>query len=97
MMVAISGELDTLNAHQLGQILCDIADGGDLILDLAEVRFIDSSGLRALVRVACATRDAGRSLRLVQVTSRTSKLIEIAGLAAVLTSTTQIENVGRMP
>ena len=84
LLVEISGELDCINADAVSRILCDGAARADLSVDLGEVRFVDSSGLRALVRGARSARDAGHALRLVKLTPRTSKLLEVAGLSDLL-------------
>src|SRR4051812_42753146 len=53
----------------------------DLVLDLAEVGFLDSSGLGALLQVRAEVLAAGGRLRLAQVAPGPRRVISIAGLA----------------
>ena len=64
----VSGEVDASNAAQLGKALvAETARGGDVILDLADVAFLDSTGLEHLIRAA---RDLEGSGRLILVSPR---------------------------
>jgi anti-anti-sigma factor len=54
-----------------------------LIVDLGEVRFIDSSGIGLLVRIRNESARHGTDLVLTQVPRRTSVLLEISGLRDV--------------
>jgi anti-anti-sigma factor len=55
-------------------------DSPDVILDLGGVRFIDSTGLRSLLRVANLSRGVGGELRLQRSTAAIQRAIEWAGL-----------------
>lgn len=48
-LLDVSGELDMATAQQLGQALADAA-GTKVILDMVDVTFIDSVGLRTLIQ-----------------------------------------------
>jgi anti-anti-sigma factor len=50
-----------------------------ILLDLAAVDFIDSSGVRALVRVR---QQHGERLRVVAVSAPVQRILDIAGLSA---------------
>ncbi len=52
----------------------------DVILDLGGVRFIDSTGLRSLLRVANLSRGAGGELRLQRSSTSVQRAIEWGGL-----------------
>lgn len=51
--VTVRGEIDAATADTLGQRLADVTGGSPLrvVIDLAGVSFMDSSGLRAFVRL----------------------------------------------
>src|SRR5215475_9651470 len=83
-LVKVSGEVDLATAPQLAEVLGQFANG-TLRVDLSGVTFLDSSGLRTLVRAHRDAQRAGRSMivcgplhPLVQQT------IEITGLDEVL-------------
>jgi anti-anti-sigma factor len=60
------------------------AQEGDLVLDLAEVTFIDSAGMRALLIVRENLATGGRALRLSNVTPEVKRLLDLVGLTGVL-------------
>jgi anti-anti-sigma factor len=60
------------------------AHDGDLVLDLAEVTFIDSAGMRALLIVRENLAAADRALRLTRVTPEVKRLLDLVGLTGVL-------------
>jgi anti-anti-sigma factor len=53
-VICVRGELDLDNARQFGdQLLASLpADAAGLVLELGEVRFLDSAGVRLLVELA---------------------------------------------
>jgi len=65
-VVHVRGELDLASAPQLSAVLSEAAIAAELpvLLDLAEVTFIDSSALRALVIAGRELADAGRVLQI---------------------------------
>src|SRR5204862_8343685 len=57
----VAGEVDMSNEGALSRLLArEAAVGGDLTLDLSELAFIDSSGVRALLQVARNLDGRGR-------------------------------------
>ena len=63
----LRGEIDTANASAIEAELIDAVDAGavDVVLDLGDVTFIDSSGLGLLVAVAAEVRELGGRLAVV--------------------------------
>jgi anti-anti-sigma factor len=52
------GELDLASAEEfLGQALGDLDGRPDIVLDLSELSFLDSSGIRAFLRLAARLED----------------------------------------
>jgi anti-sigma B factor antagonist len=82
----VAGSIDAGNVESLRQALLAAIDdvGGTLILDLAEVDFIDSEGLGAIVGGFKHAIDWGVRLRFVVVHPLVRKLFEITGLTRVL-------------
>jgi anti-anti-sigma factor len=84
--LVVSGELDLAVASVLGERLRQLRRAGcDVRLDLAEVAFIDSSGLRELI-IALAESDAdGWRLDIdPRVSDAVRRTVELAGLGAHL-------------
>lgn len=55
--------------------------GRTVILDLAGVTFIDSSGLRSLLRSQALAHSQGAAVRLVALPGPVTRLLEVAGVS----------------
>ena len=81
--VSVAGDIDMAGGPVLEAVLlqCEdqLGDGGNLVVDVEGVQFIDSSGLRSLL--AAARRATGRSARLElrAVGPEVIRLFEITG------------------
>jgi anti-anti-sigma factor len=82
-VVQVSGELDIATAPQLHDHLSAfIRDGHRIVLDLAEVEFMDSSGLEVLLSCHRSAGLCGTALVLRSPSPRVSRLLELSGLAS---------------
>jgi anti-anti-sigma factor len=80
-----TGELDIATAASLERALIEDRSRGDrVVLDLAALEFIDSTGLRAIVRGAEAARRDGWELRLRPGPPAVQRVFEIAGVLGAL-------------
>jgi anti-anti-sigma factor len=79
----LSGELDLATVEHLREVLRRHSDSaGDLTLDLSDLRFIDSSGLRAIMEVSKSL--GGEGVVILRNPSRmASRVLTIAGLDRV--------------
>lgn len=84
-VVQVWGELDLSTAPRLDEQLVSLADEGvlDVTVDLADLDFIDSSGLQALVAGLKRLREQGGGLRLHSPKPSTLKVLEITGLTSL--------------
>ncbi len=66
-VVAIAGEVTFSNVNGLGRELAAVLKAGarNLVIDLREVAFIDSSGLSALLTASATARERGGAVALV--------------------------------
>jgi anti-sigma B factor antagonist len=81
--LSIEGEIDIATAPQLREALNALVDCGArrITLDLAAVRFVDSSGLGVLVAALRKLEDNNRGRLLVEnVQDGVRKIFEITGL-----------------
>lgn len=76
-MLDVSGELDMATAQQLGQALADAA-GTKVILDMVDVTFIDSVGLRTLIQARQQLGDG--SLHVVAPDGPVRRLLQLTKL-----------------
>ncbi len=80
--VTVRGEVDLATATDLESVvrtaLEEAPDG--VVLDLAQLTFIDSSGLRALVALAKDAESLGTSLALRNLPRHAQRVLELTGL-----------------
>jgi anti-anti-sigma factor len=82
----LSGELDITGIDQLWQTLAALHRDGcaHVVLDLAELDFLDAAGLGVLVRGDRLFRDAGGRLELTGLRPAQRRLLELTGLDRTL-------------
>ena len=87
VVVSIVGELDMADGDQVGKVLIDAAQARKPIirLDLAGLTFADSSAIKAILMGAQAAEERGVTYELVNPHDRVRRLLEVTGLANVLT------------
>ncbi|MBL8251796.1 MAG: STAS domain-containing protein [Candidatus Competibacter sp.] len=84
-VIALSGRLMMADVPQVRQRLLEVVEkgGGKLVLDLAEVGFMDSSGLSVLVSVFKAARLKGGEVVLLRPNPTVRSLIELTRLQQI--------------
>ena len=85
--VVLKGELDLKTADPLRQALDKLLDryrDRDLLLDLAEVPFVDSSGLGVLLGRYRRLAAQGRGISLTGVRPGVRSLLELAGIDSIM-------------
>ena len=85
-LVKVSGRVDSSNAHELEKEIKGIMGRGQyrLVLDLSELSFISSGGIRVLITGAKTTRRWNRGdLRLAGLPKQIHETFELAGLTPV--------------
>jgi anti-sigma B factor antagonist len=82
-IVALEGELDLERAPSLKWALVDSLDAGykQLVVDLTQVRFMDSTALSVLVGVN-KSLDAGARMAIVCTNENVLKIFELSGMDA---------------
>ena len=85
-VIVVSGEIDLASAPYLGDALTGAIDTGQgpVVVDLAEVTFIDSTGLGALVFAHNRLAREERQLRLRSPSARVMRVVEVSGLGQLL-------------
>ena len=78
---ALTGEIDLSTVDDVEvQLRSAIQDGNGLLaIDLRQVSFLDSSGLRLLLRIHKELGDARRRLIVVQGPRRVARVFELTG------------------
>jgi anti-anti-sigma factor len=83
VVLVLSGELDIASAPALEQSLNEIlSEGtGPILLDLNELRFVDSAGVTVLIRAKRDAETKGRSLSLRRPSEQLRQVFSLVGLA----------------
>jgi stage II sporulation protein AA (anti-sigma F factor antagonist) len=85
--IAISGELDMASAPEASASLLGAIKAGHqpkVVLDLSQLRFIDSTGVQVLLRAAAARRLRGGELIVVGCSPGVRRILDQAGIAGAL-------------
>ncbi|NPV66917.1 MAG: STAS domain-containing protein [Anaerolineae bacterium] len=96
-LLEVSGRIDSTNANELGEALNAAIDSGrtQIVLDLANVDYMSSAGLRELVSALKKVKRGTGDLRLASVSGRVLEVLELAGLDTIFEIyPTQVEAVG---
>jgi anti-sigma B factor antagonist len=85
-LVALRGELDFASGEPLSTAFAGLSGGPRrVVVDLAGLEFVDSSGVKMLVAAARAVEDAGGTFVLAGPTATVRRVFDILHLADVLT------------
>jgi anti-anti-sigma factor len=81
--LSLHGEVDVTQADHLFRVLVDVASDvpGQVVLDLADLRFLDIAGARALARATDELRAAAVDLRMVRAPRLVARCLELFGLS----------------
>lgn len=92
-VVRPQGRLDMQSAGELRQELSRLAERGRdrLVLDLDGVRFMDSSGLGAIISGLKAARQAGGDLRIARANEQVRLVLQLTSLDQVLPPYASVE------
>lgn len=85
-VVVVKGEVDISNAEQLHQAVTDLVDKGDkaVAVDMRTTTFMDSSGLRVLIRADDLVSETGGRLLVLVNGGPVDRLFHITGLESKL-------------
>jgi anti-anti-sigma factor len=86
VVLHVAGRMDAENAAQLeGQCQSCIAEGSrSLIVDLGELSYVSSMGLRSFVSIAKTLKSKGGELRICRLTGLVRQVFEITRLNQAL-------------
>jgi anti-sigma B factor antagonist len=85
VVVALAGECDMAVRDELTSVLSAAAGGArDVFVDLAEVRFLDSSGVHGLITGHRAAVEHGTRLYVVNATGPVARVLELTGVGELL-------------
>jgi len=82
-VVTLAGELEYSTAGNLRSTLLELAhgDASAVVLDMADVVFLDSTGISLLIQAKQRFDERGTTVKLRHPSPRVSRVLEIAGVA----------------
>jgi anti-sigma B factor antagonist len=85
-VIAIAGSVDALTASDVSRFLGDQVGSGhrQLVVDLSQVDFMSSSGLRAILATLKETRQQNGDLRLAGAQTGVEKILKMSGFVNIL-------------
>lgn len=87
-LVEVKGRVDSSNASQLDNTFKGLAEQGrhNLVVDLSEVNYMSSAGIRALVSALRENRKHNGDVYLAQLSTRVEEVLTLAGLETLFQS-----------
>jgi len=81
-VVHLDGELDLASAPALTAEIDSpqVAAGAKLVLDLRELQFIDSTGLRTIFTARASARERGQEFAVTEGSAQVQRLLAITGV-----------------
>ena len=78
-LVHIAGRVDSSNAPQLQEKLAALVKGGarNLVINMKDVSFLSSAGLRTLLSTLQAAKKQGGDVRLSEVSEPVARVLEL--------------------
>jgi len=93
--LVLDGSIDLVTRQMLlDEGLAVIERGEELALDMAEVDFIDSTGIGALVELARAAKARGSGVQISRSSARVARVLEFSGLDQALDSLSPASDAG---
>ena len=84
LVLKLSGELDLASNEQLKQAFLERDGAEAVILDLEELEFIDSVGLRTIYEIWELSRGDGFRLAIVAASPQVRRVMKLTGLDEIL-------------
>lgn len=83
---AVNGSIDALTSAQLTDLINEkLAEGHtELVIDLNQVEFLSSAGLRAILGALKESRQRGGDLHLAAAQPGVEKVLKISGFTSIL-------------
>ncbi len=84
--IALAGEMDLANAPDVERELvrAESTNATAIVVDLSELTFMDSTGIRLLITAHARSREDGGRLQLIRPPARVFRVLCIAGVDKLL-------------
>jgi anti-sigma B factor antagonist len=82
-VLALSGRLDGQTGPSLDAV---IPESGSVVLDLSDLSYVSSAGLRSILQALKKTKSSGGSLSLCSIQQAVMKLLELSGFLSLVST-----------
>jgi anti-sigma B factor antagonist len=84
--LTLRGRIDTNTSTELEQKITDLLDTGSqkILINLGEIDFISSAGLRVLLATAKKLNSSSGELRICSLNEVTEEIFEVSGFSSIL-------------
>lgn len=84
LMVVLEGRLDTTTAPELDATLSDLSGVAQLDIDMANLNYISSAGLRSLLSAQKKLEKNGGNMTVLNVSDDLQEIFEVTGFDEIL-------------
>lgn len=86
IILKVQGKLDSISSPELDKHLASLVESGSrqIVLDLAELEYVSSSGLRVFLTAAKSLKRTQGKLALVNLSVQVQQIFGIAGYESIL-------------
>ena len=84
VVVSLTGELDMATAPAVQEAVERAQGEGPIAVDLRELTFIDSTGIRALLDIYAAGQDGHSAVSFIRGPKRVQRVLQLAGVEQLL-------------
>lgn len=84
MVAQFDGRLDASAAEEATAVLIELAPQGPVVVDLAQVPFVSSAGLRVLLRAAKLAQSSGHAFAVCGLQPTVREVFEISGFDRII-------------
>ena len=86
-VITVSGRVDSVTAATLNEELGKLVHGDNkIVVDMQDVSYLSSAGVRAIVRTAQAAEKSGGSLKLARIPNQVMQVLENVGMMQMFQS-----------
>lgn len=91
-VVAIAGRVDSVTAAALDAELDKaVRENSKLVLDLRQVEYLSSAGVRSIIRVSQSAKKSGGGVKLAAIPAQVLEVLENVGVTHMMQSYPSVE------
>ncbi|MBM9518887.1 STAS domain-containing protein [Desulforhopalus vacuolatus] len=92
-LLQVSGRLDALSAATFEKDFLQVMEGGEtkVVVDLADLKYISSAGLRSILASAKKARKAGCTMHFCGLKGMVQEVFQVSGLGTMFTVSATVE------